>query len=80
MKERNLIQSIRGQKNLEEMARWEHKTDNTIKKNIMRNAVEDMRRRKASDLHARKAKLAELLRTEDAQYEQEFLKSLETPE
>jgi hypothetical protein len=65
---------------MEEMAKWEIKTDNTIKKNIMRNAVEDLRRRKASDLHSRKAKLAELLKQEDAMYEREFMASLETPE
>lgn len=74
------MNAIRGQKNMEEMAKWEIKTDNTIKKNIMRNAVEDLRRRKASDLHSRKAKLAELLKQEDAMYEREFMASLETPE
>jgi len=31
----------------------------------MKNAVEDMRKRKASDLRARKAMLADLLATED---------------
>ena len=68
-RERALVNHIRGDRNLCEKAKWEHKTDNTIKKNIMRNAVEDMRRRKASDLRSRKAKLAQLLAAEDAQYE-----------
>lgn len=46
----------------------------------MRNAVEDMRKRKASDLRGRKAQLAELLAREDQQYEREFMEGLETPE
>lgn len=61
-------------------AQWEHKTERIINKNLMRNAMEDMRKRKATDLKARKAKLAELLAREDKMYEQEFLESLETPE
>lgn len=39
-----------------------------------------MRKRKASDLNARKAKLAAMLAAEDKMYEQEFMASLETPE
>lgn len=39
-----------------------------------------MRKRKASDLRSRKAKLAELLAREDKQYELEFMEGLETPE
>ena len=39
-----------------------------------------MRKRKASDLESRKAKLAALLAAEDAMYEQEFNDNLETPE
>ena len=46
----------------------------------MRNAVEDMRKRKATDLRGRKARLAELLAIEDKMYEKEFLEGLETPE
>jgi hypothetical protein len=46
----------------------------------MRNAVEDMKKRKTTDLRARKAKLAELLAFEDKIYEKEFLDNLETPE
>jgi hypothetical protein len=71
---------IRGDKNLEQKAKWEIKSDNAIKKGIMRNAVEDMRKRKATDLKARKQRLAELLAQEDAVYEQEFMNSLETPQ
>lgn len=61
-------------------AQWEEKTDSTIKKNIIRNAIDDIKKRKATDLNARRAKLAELLQNEDKIYEQEFLQSLETPE
>jgi len=68
-----LVNYIHGDKSLELKAKWEHKTDNTIKKNIMRNAVEDMRKRKSSDLRARKAKLADMLAKEDQLYESEFL-------
>ena len=39
-----------------------------------------MRRRKASDLEQRKAKLAGLLESEDRMYEKEFNDNLETPE
>ena len=60
-----MVHSIRGDQNLFLKAQWEQKTDNTIRKNVMRNAVEDMRKRKATDLRARKAKLAELLARED---------------
>lgn len=61
-------------------AQWEIKTDNTIQKNLVRNAIDDIKKRKATDLNARRAKLADLLKAEDKQYEQEFLQSLETPE
>ena len=60
---------IRGDKNLNLKAQWEIKTDHTIKRNVMRNAVEDMRKRKATDLRGRKARLAELLAIEDKMYE-----------
>lgn len=75
-----LIGSLKGHKNMAEIAKWEHKTDRTIKRNIMRNAIDDMRKRKATDLRSRKARLADLLAAEDKMYEQEFLQSLETPE
>jgi hypothetical protein len=39
-----------------------------------------MRTRRAVDLNARKQKLAELLASEDAKYEHEFMQTLETPE
>lgn len=68
-----MVNGIRGDKNLYLKARWEADTDNTIKRNQIRNAVEDMRRRKETDLRARKAKLAQLLQEEDRMYEQEFL-------
>jgi hypothetical protein len=35
----------------------------------VRNRIDDMRKRKASDLEARKAKLAALLEAEDRMYE-----------
>jgi hypothetical protein len=46
----------------------------------MRSAVEDMKKRKQSDVRGRKAQLAELLAKEDKIYENEFLENLETPE
>lgn len=39
-----------------------------------------MKRRQASDLEARKARLAALLAAEDQMYEKEFMANLETPE
>ena len=51
-----------------------------IEKNLVRNRIVDMKRRQASDLEARKAKLAALLEAEDRIYEQEFNDNMETPE
>ena len=79
-RERVLVNSIRQNSNLVEKAKWQHKTDKVIQGNIIRNAVADMRSRKASDLNGRKARLATLLAAEDKLYEQEFMASLETPE
>ena len=61
-------------------AHWEAKTEKLIEKNIVRNRVADMKRRKATDLDARKARLAALLEAEDRIYEQEFNDNMETPE
>ena len=61
-------------------ANWEAKTDKMIKNRIVRSRIEDMEKRKASDLDARKARLARLLAAEDEQYEKEFMENLETPE
>ena len=47
---------------------------------MVKNRVQDMQKRKASDLIQRRAKLAQLLAVEDAQYEKEFLENQETPE
>jgi len=71
---------IKGDKNLFLKAKWEEKTDGVIRKNIVRNRIADMKRRKESDLAGRKAKLAALLASEDQQYEREFMANLETPE
>jgi hypothetical protein len=46
-------------------ANWEAKTDNILVKNMVRNRVQDMQRRKATDLVARRSKLAHLLAIED---------------
>lgn len=51
-----------------------------IEKNIVRNRIQDMKTRQASNLESRKAKLAALLEAEDRIYEQEFNDNLETPE
>jgi len=75
-----MVNQLRGDQNLFLKAKWEEQTDNKIKRNCMRNAIEDMKRRKASDLQGRKAKLAELLQAEDRMYEKEFMENLETPE
>ena len=61
-------------------AHWEAKTEKLIEKNIVRNRIADMKRRKATDLDARKARLAALLEAEDRIYEQEFNDNMETPE
>jgi hypothetical protein len=60
-KDRQLVNALRGDRNLNLKAQWEEKTDNKIKRNVMRNAVDDIKRRKATDLNARREKLADLL-------------------
>ena len=74
------MNQLKGNQNLGYKANWEHKTDAAIKKGIMRNKIEDMRKRQATDLKARRAKLAALLAQEDQMYEREFMENLETPE
>ena len=75
-----MFNAIKGDKNLALKARWEAKTDAVITKNIVRDRIQDMKRRAATDLKQRKAKLASLLAAEDKQYEMEFMNNLETPE
>jgi len=58
---RRLNDDIRGDRNLLHKANWESKTENIIKKNLVRNRLEDMKRRQESDLNERRAKLAALL-------------------
>lgn len=74
------MNDIRGNLNLAHKANWEGKTSKMIEKNIVRNRIEDMRRRQAVNLEQRKGKLAQLLAAEDRIYEQEFNDHLETPE
>ena len=61
-------------------ANWETKTDMAIKKRIVRNKIEDLKRRQATDLIARRSRLAQLLAYEDQMYEQEFVSKIETKE
>mgnify|MGYP000856842934 FL=1 len=75
-----MFNSIKGDKNLALKAKWEIKTDARITKNIVRDRILDMKRRAATDLYARRAKLAQVLAAEDQQYEKEFMDNLETPE
>jgi hypothetical protein len=77
---RRLNDDIRGDRNLLHKANWESKTENIIKKNLVRNRLEDMKRRQESDLNERRAKLAALLEQEDMIFEKEFMENLETPE
>lgn len=71
---------INGDRNLAHKAHWEAKTNHLITKNLVRNRIVDMKRREASNLEQRKAKLAALLEAEDRMYESEFHDNLETPE
>lgn len=75
-----LTTEINGDKNLAHKAHWEAKTNQLIEKNLVRNRIADMKRRQASDLEARKARLATLLAAEDQMFEKEFMANLETPE
>ena len=74
------MNDIKGFHNLAHKANWEAKTNKAIEKNIVKNRIEDMRRRQAANLEQRKARLAELLAAEDRIYEKEFNDNLETPE
>jgi|OM-RGC.v1.038101748 hypothetical protein len=49
-----LKNAINGDKNVFLKARWEAKSDNLIKNQIVKNRITDMRRRQATDLNARK--------------------------
>jgi len=75
-----LTTEINGDKNLAHKAHWESKTNQLIEKNLVRNRIADMKRREASNLEERKARLAALLAAEDQIYEKEFHDNLETPE
>ena len=49
-----MMNLIKGDKNVYLKARWESKSDNIIKKQIVKNRIADMKKRQASDLNARK--------------------------
>lgn len=61
-------------------ALWENTSGKLIEKRLVRNRIDDMRKRKALDLEERKKKLAALLEAEDRMFEKEFNDNLETPE
>jgi hypothetical protein len=65
---------------LAQRALWENTSGKLIEKRLVRNRIDDMRKRKALDLEERKKKLAALLEAEDRMYEKEFNDNLETPE
>lgn len=50
-----------------------------VQKHLVRSRLADLKKRQVSDLEQRKAKLAELLRAEEATYHVEFQNNLETP-
>lgn len=64
-KEGQLFNAIKGDKNSFLKANWEAKTDGIIRKNIVRDRIADMRKRKQTDLAARRKKLAGILAYED---------------
>ena len=66
------MNDIKGFHNLHHKAAWEEKTERLIERNIVRNRIADMKKRQASNLEQRKARLAALLEAEDRIYEQEF--------
>jgi uncharacterized protein YbcC (UPF0753/DUF2309 family) len=78
--------------NLRHKAHWEQKSENLIKRTIIRSRVADLKRRQESNLEERRNRyliqeikrsfyrLKSLLEAEDQMYEQEFMANLETPE
>jgi predicted DNA binding protein len=60
-----LHNAINGDKNMFLKATWEAKTDNKIIKKIARDRMSDLRARQESNLQERRAKLAQLLASED---------------
>jgi len=67
-KERVNLASINAHKNVYHRAHWEAKTDNMVVKHLVRSRFADLTKRKAADLEERRAKLAIMLRDEDAVY------------
>jgi hypothetical protein len=53
-----MFNAIKGDKNLALKAKWEAKTDARITSNIVRDRILDMKKRAATDLYQRRAKLA----------------------
>ena len=75
-----LTNDIKGHQNVFHRANWEAKTNKLIEKNLVRNRIDDMRKREAANLEERRARLAAMLEAEDRMYEKEFNDNLETPE
>ena len=70
-------------------AHWEQKSENLIKRTVIRNRLADLKRRQESNLEDRRQRyfhsliifrLKALLDAEEKMYEQEFMDNLETPE
>eukprot|EP00356_Strombidium_inclinatum_P006193 CAMPEP_0170480166 /NCGR_PEP_ID=MMETSP0208-20121228/1114_1 /TAXON_ID=197538 /ORGANISM="Strombidium inclinatum, Strain S3" /LENGTH=87 /DNA_ID=CAMNT_0010752669 /DNA_START=9 /DNA_END=272 /DNA_ORIENTATION=+ len=64
-REQQLSNSIRGERNMHLKATWEAKSDKAIVNRMVKSRIEDLKKRKASNLMQRRARLAELLAIED---------------
>lgn len=72
--------SINEHKNVHHRAHWEAKTDKLVQNHLVKSKLAALKTREASGLEERRHRLADMLRTEDAEYAVEFQANLETPE
>lgn len=72
--------SLQANLSAEGVARWEQKTDAKIEQRLVRERAQTLRRESQRRLDSRRAKLAEMFRQEQHQFEQEIEASEETPE
>jgi len=71
---------LRSNFSLKQKADWENKTENIIKKNVVKTKLQQLRVQNEVQLQQRRENLARLLEQEERTFQQEFVANLETPE
>jgi len=77
---RNLYSFIQKDYNNLHNAKWEHKTNTLIDKNLVNNKKHQIIQQKKTFLDIRRKKLSDLLQTEEENYRREMIENQETPE